>query len=99
MPITIYGIFNPTKTISIFRQNYRRGLENPKVIALRKTGCIEDFKLEMGRRFEAQKSTIKYFSPNIPHHTVTLKLGEKDGIPVYIVQSLSSKGGYPPLLH
>jgi hypothetical protein len=88
--------FNPTKTISIFRQNYRRGLENPKVIALRKTGCIEDFKLEMGRRFEAQKSTIKYFSPNIPHHMVTLKLGEKDGIPVYIVQSLSSKGDTPP---
>lgn len=72
------------------------GYENSKVKAMIGTGFFERLHLEIKPLLEIQKCTIDLLSPNVPHHVLTLKLGEKDGIPVSITHSLSSKGHTPP---
>jgi hypothetical protein len=63
---------------------------------MRDTGCIADIDSEMKTLLEAKKCTIDYFSPTTAHHMLTLELGKKNGIPVSILHSLSSKGHTPP---
>ena len=50
----------------------------------------------MGHDIISKKATIKCLSPTIPHQIATLSIGERNGLPMSIVHSLSSKGHKPP---
>ena len=58
------------------------GYENGKVKLMKGTGFFERLHSEIKPLLEARKCTIGSLSPNIPHHMLTLKLGEKNGIPM-----------------
>jgi len=88
--------FNPTLKSSAFKRNCEMGLKNPKVMSMRETECVEKFNSLIKDYLLPKKCTINSLSPDVPHHMVTLKLGKKNGIPVSIVHSLSSKGHTPP---